>query len=78
MGWNAPQQSMSGDEVLAAALEETEAKASALDLENARLRLALVIHRARLGIPDARTITLGYVPAQMVLVEGRTALMRTY
>ena len=29
---------------LAAALEETEAKASALDLENARLRLALVLH----------------------------------
>ncbi len=31
-----------GEDVLAAALEETEAKASKLDLENARLRLALV------------------------------------
>ena len=30
--------------MLVAALEETEAKASALDLENARLRLALVMH----------------------------------
>ncbi len=41
-GWSTTHGSMSGDEVLAAALEETEAKASALDLENARLRLALV------------------------------------
>lgn len=32
-----------GDDVLAAALEETEAKASKLDLENARLRLSLVL-----------------------------------
>lgn len=31
-----------GEDILAAALEETEAKASKLDLENARLRLALV------------------------------------
>jgi len=41
-GWNATYGSTRCDDVLAAALEESEAKASALDLENARLRLALV------------------------------------
>ena len=47
-GWNAPHGSTSGDEVLAAVLEETEAKASVLDLENARLQLALVMHMSAL------------------------------
>ena len=41
-GWSASHASGRGDEVLAAAVGETEARASALDLENARLRLALV------------------------------------
>ena len=40
-GWSSAR--ACGDDGLAAALEETEAKASALDLENARLRLALVL-----------------------------------
>ena len=41
-GWSSAR--ACGDDGLAAALEETEAKASALDLENARFRLALVLY----------------------------------
>ena len=41
--WSDTWRGSPGDDVLAAALDETEARASTLDLENARLRLALVI-----------------------------------
>jgi hypothetical protein len=40
--WNKSWGGTAGDDVLAAALEEAESKASALDLENAKLRLSLV------------------------------------
>lgn len=40
--WSDTWRGSPGDDVLAAALDETEARASTLDLENARLRLALV------------------------------------
>jgi hypothetical protein len=42
--WNKTWGGTAGDDVLAAALEEAENKASTLDLENAKLRLALVAH----------------------------------
>ena len=48
--WSQDWQQRPGSGMLEAALEESEARASALDLENARLRLALV--RGGLGVPD--------------------------
>ena len=41
-GWTSGYPTSRGDDVMAAALEQAESKASALDLENARLRLTLV------------------------------------
>lgn len=62
--WSDTWRGSPGDDVLAAALDETEARASTLDLENARLRLALVTnpsHAPQSRLPCLMRIQLGPV-----------------
>ena len=78
-GWSSTR--ACGDDGLAAALEDSEAKASALDLENARLRLALVWHRfyvvfcisctAPPGVPDPPHPP-DFLPARFHLYQAAT------
>lgn len=70
-GWsNGAYGSSRGDDVLAAALEETEARASALDLENARLRLALVLHHTSLHADHLSHYILSTSPTSRMLHQA--------